>query len=96
MTDNLIYHEKISSNKTEALFVALTILFLALTLWRVDSRGWDGLAITFAVFCAIFIFYSLNYRTLVIRLTSETSETHIRPLHMDSPTGQYRRLPTRR
>ena len=72
MTDNLLYHEKLTSAKTEALFVALTLLFLSLTLWRVDSRGWDGLAITLAVFCAIFIFYSLNYRTLVIRLTYET------------------------
>lgn len=71
MTDNLIYHEKISSNKTEALFVALTLLFLAFTFWRVDSRGWDTLAITLAVFCAIFLFYSLNYRTLVIHLTPE-------------------------
>ena len=72
MIDNPIYQEKVTSNKTEALFVALTLIFSLLTLWRVDGRGRDGLAVTFAVFCAIFIFYSLNYRTLVISLTSES------------------------
>ena len=72
MTEPPIYQEKITSNKTEALFVALALIFSLLALWRVDGRGRDGLAVTFAVFCAIFIFYSLNYRTLVISLTSES------------------------
>ena len=72
MTDNLLYHEKLTSAKTEALFLALTLLFLALALWRVDSLGLDGLAIAFAVFFGLFLFYSLNYRTLIIHLTSES------------------------
>ncbi len=72
MTSIPIYTEKITSRKTEALFIALALLFLLLAFWRMDSRGWDGFAIMFAVFCAIFIFYSLNFRTLLIRIASES------------------------
>lgn len=72
MTDEPIFQEKIASNKTEALFVTLTLLFLALSIWRVKSIGLDGLAILFAVLCAVFLFYSLNFRTLFIQLTAET------------------------
>jgi hypothetical protein len=68
---NILYNEKLTSAKTEALFLGLTLLFLLLTLWRVDSRGWDGLAITLVVFFGIFLFYSLNYRTLVIHISPD-------------------------
>ena len=39
MTEPPIYQEKITSNKTEALFVALALIFSLLALWRVDGRG---------------------------------------------------------
>lgn len=32
----------------------------------------DALAVTLFVFCGIFLFYSVNYRTLVIQLTAHT------------------------
>ena len=69
-TDDLLYTEKLSSNKTQALFLALTILFLLLLIWRVITAGLDVLAVAYTCFFIFFLFYSLNYRTLVIRLTS--------------------------
>ena len=37
MNDDLLYHERITSNRTEALFLALTILFFLLLVWRVNG-----------------------------------------------------------
>jgi hypothetical protein len=71
-TNDLIYTEKISSNKTEALFLALMILFLLLLIWRVNVGSWDVLAVVFLCFFIFFFFYSVNYRILMIRLTSES------------------------
>ena len=71
-TNDLIYTEKISSNKTEALFLALTLLFLLLLIWRVSAGSLDALAGAFLFFLVIFFFYSVNYKTLIIRLTSES------------------------
>ena len=50
MTDDLIYNEKVSSNRTEALFMALTILFFLLLIWRVNAGSLDLLAAVFSVF----------------------------------------------
>jgi Ca2+/Na+ antiporter len=71
-TSDLIYTERISSNRTEALFLGLMILFLLLLIWRVNIGGLDVLAIVFLCFFSIFLFYSVNYRTLIIRLASES------------------------
>ncbi len=71
MTEDTLYHERISSNRTEALFLALTIIFLSLSIWRVIASGLDILAIILLGLFCFFSFYSVNYRTLVIRLTSE-------------------------
>lgn len=70
--DDLLYVERLSSNKTEAFFLALTILSLLLLIWRVNTSGLDVLAVAFTCFFIFFLFYSLNYRTLVIRLTQQT------------------------
>jgi Ca2+/Na+ antiporter len=72
MTDNFIYDERVSSNRTELLFLALMALFASLSIWRVNVGGLDVLAIIFLCLFGMFLFYSLNYRTLVIRLTSES------------------------
>lgn len=66
-----IYEEKLSSQKTAYLFIALVLAFLALTLWRVNSRGTNGLAITFTVLFLVFIFYTINYKTLIVRVFPE-------------------------
>ena len=70
--DRDVYNEKLSSAKTEILFVVLTLIFLALFAWRRSSVGWNGWTITFLCLSAFFLFYSINYRTLKIQLTSET------------------------
>jgi Ca2+/Na+ antiporter len=72
MTDNLIYHERVSSTWTEVLFLALTLLFLLLLIWRMNAASLDILAAIFSCFFILFLFYSLNYRILIIRLTSKS------------------------
>jgi hypothetical protein len=70
--DDLIYHEKVSSKKTGALFLTLAVLFLMLFGWRVVAVSLDLLAgVLLGLFC-FFLFYTLNYRTLEIRLSSES------------------------
>jgi len=72
ITDDLIYNERVSSNRTEALFLALTLLFFLLLIWRVNASSRDVFAAVFFCFFSLFLFYSLNYRTLIIRLTPES------------------------
>lgn len=71
MKKNILFYERLSSNKTEALFLVLAILFLALLAWRVSAAGLDGLAVFCLLFFIVFLFYAVNYRTLVIHLDSE-------------------------
>ena len=70
--DNLIYNEKVSSKWTAVLFLALTILFSLLLIWRVVSSNLDFLAVVFFCLFALFLFYSVNYRTLIVRITEES------------------------
>ena len=72
MNDQLLFNEKVVSKRTEILFVALALLFLLLLTWRIISAGQDLLATILLFFFCIFLFYSLNYRTLIIRLTAES------------------------
>ena len=72
MTENLIYEERVSSNKTEALFLGFTILFLMLLIWRMSTGSPDILSAIFFFICVFFLFYSVNYRTLIIRLNPES------------------------
>ena len=71
MSDPVIYCEKVTSKKTEFLFVALTLLYLILLIWRVMISSLDILAGVFLFLFCFFLFYSFNFRTLIIRLTSE-------------------------
>lgn len=66
-----IYTERLSSPRTQALFIALTLLFGVLLAWRVTARGLDGLAIAFLCLSSLFLFYTVNYRTLSITLTAQ-------------------------
>ena len=72
MTDDLIYHERVSSNRTEALFLALTLLFFLLFIGRATVGHLDVLAAIFFGLFGLFLFYSVNYRTLLIRLAAES------------------------
>ena len=55
-----IYKEKLSSKKTENLFITLMLIFLVFTLWRASSYGLDGTTITCAIFFLFFLFYVLD------------------------------------
>lgn len=72
MTNNLIYEERVFSNKTEALFLGFTILFLMLLIWRMSTGSPDILSAIFFFIFVFFLFYSVNYRTLIIRLNPES------------------------
>ena len=67
-----IYEEELSSNKTEALFLVLTFVALLLLVWRAMVTGIGFMTVTFFCLFGLFFFYSLNYRTLIIRLTPES------------------------
>jgi hypothetical protein len=72
MTGNEIFYERLSSNRTEALFLVLTFLFFRLHRRRYNRA--DRLDLFAALFFILFVFFgfcSLNYRTLIIRLTEE-------------------------
>lgn len=68
------YYERLSSGRTEALFVTLMLLFLGLRVWRGRVAGRSRLTTAFFGLSAFFLFYSLNYRTLNIHLTPEHLE----------------------
>ncbi len=67
-----IYIEKLQSNLTTGLFIALAVIFLALFGWRVTSVGWKFTPGLFLFLCIFFLFYIFNYRTLQIKITEES------------------------
>ncbi len=67
----MIYQERLSSNRTLALFAALTAIFSGLLIRRVSVRNLDGWGIAFLILAAIFLFYSINYRVLHIHLDNQ-------------------------
>ncbi len=70
MTTTFRYQEELTSNRTECLFVLLTIGFTALFLRQVESGRFDWFAALLLFFAVFFFFYAANYRTLRIRLTA--------------------------
>jgi hypothetical protein len=52
--------------------VALAAIFFLLFLWRMNARGLDILSAVFIAFSGFFLFYLVNYRTLIIHLTPES------------------------
>lgn len=70
--DDLKYAERVTSRRTQLLFLALTLLFLLLAVWRVSAARLDALAVVSLCLFGFFLFYSVNYRTLIIRLASES------------------------
>jgi hypothetical protein len=70
-TGRKIYEERLSSPRTLGLFAGLTLLFLILFLWRISTATIDAAGFVLFLLFGLFLFYSLNDRMLVIRLTSE-------------------------
>ena len=61
MSIPVIYSEEVTSKKTEFLFVALTLLFFILLIWRVMVSSLDILAGVFLFIFCFFLFYSFNF-----------------------------------
>ena len=72
MQEPTLYQEHLSSTRTEALFIVLTLVPLAAFAGRVQVAGLDGWSIALLLVAALFLFYSFNYRTLVIRIGPES------------------------
>jgi hypothetical protein len=69
-SQTVLHAERLSSKKTEALFLGLALATLLLALWRQSVAGGTLATLLFAGFL-FFLFYALNYRTLTIRLTRD-------------------------
>ncbi len=71
MKGEIFYEEGVTSRKTQALFLSLAGQFTGMALWsrKFPKRGL--LSIISFFFASFFLFYSLNYRKLRIRLTPE-------------------------
>jgi hypothetical protein len=65
---NLFYEEKLTSKRTEALFLALMILFGLLFFWRVSVSGLEWIGIVVGYLSVLFLFYVINFKMLIIRL----------------------------
>jgi hypothetical protein len=72
MNDKVLYEERITSNKTEALFILLTLLPTLLFFWSTKTGRKGKLKAVFLFLSILFLFYSLSYRTLIIRLSSRS------------------------
>jgi len=64
-----VYVERVSSNRTEAFVVALTLASLLVLAWRMNSRGLDRWGVLLLAVAAYLLFCALNYRTLLIQVT---------------------------
>jgi hypothetical protein len=71
MEENIYYTENVSSKRTEALFIALTLLSGTLLIWQASTLVMDLLVYIFSGLFLVFLFYSINYRILTIRLTQQ-------------------------
>jgi hypothetical protein len=71
MAGDHVFKEGLSSNRTEGLFVALTILFLSIFVWRIKIVGAGFLTSLLLFFFIFFLFYAINYRTLYICFRAE-------------------------
>lgn len=66
-----VYEERISSRRTEALFILLASLFLLLWTQRREAGPTGRASTLFLASFVSFLFCALNYRTLQITLTPE-------------------------
>lgn len=67
----MIYQERLTSERTLALFAALTAVFAGLFVWQLSNNGMDGWGIAFLILAVFFLFYTVNYRVLKIQIAGE-------------------------
>lgn len=66
-----VYTESVSSRRTQALFVVFTLLWLAAFAVRAAAMERDWLTNLFLGLALFFLFYALNYRTLLVVMSAE-------------------------
>lgn len=67
-----MYSEELSSVKTQALFVLLTLVFFSLFGLSLSINHWGGWTVTFLCISLFFFSYILNYRTLKISIKPDS------------------------
>jgi hypothetical protein len=81
------YLEKISSKKTGLLFIALSLVFLTLAIWRYLASGLNTLTWVLLFFCGFFLFYVINFRSLLIHLTADSLRLKFGLFHWTIPAN---------
>lgn len=71
MSQQQAYKERLTSNWTEALFIGLTLTFAALAWWQISGGGPDFFIGLFSFLTIFFLFYTLNYRTLLVSIDQQ-------------------------
>jgi hypothetical protein len=86
-TDGPVYEERVTSGRTQALFWGLAILFYLLLTLRMAASGPDAMGAVFLVLATLFLFYSLNFRVLVIRISLEALRLRFGVFRCTIPLG---------
>ena len=68
-TPDVVYEERVSSRRTEAVCIALALVFLALSAIRRSRSGFGYVAALLLLAGYFFLFYTINCRTLIVRMT---------------------------
>ena len=87
MNGSAIYYESVSSKKTTRLFVVLAAVFFIFAVWRSAVRDFDTLAGVLLFFSGFFLFYVINFRTLVIQLSPEALRLDFGIFHWTIPVS---------
>ena len=95
MVENRVYNETLSSAKTYALFVTLTVVFTLLSIWRWLVAGTNTWMIVLIFFAVFFLFCSINYRTLKTRITPGTVRLTFGIFTWEDRYHQHRNLSSR-
>lgn len=69
--EDLLYQERLTSTGTQGFFLTLTLVFFIPFMVRVQAAVCDWLTLAFAFFAGMFLFYTVNYRLLAIRVTKK-------------------------
>lgn len=69
---NVLYNEKVRSNKTSLLFVILALVFFTMFGWRFSVVGYRFVPGLYAFLGLFFCFYVINFRELEILITDQT------------------------
>ena len=68
---DVVYEEKVRSRWTSALFLFLTCIFFVTCIWNMTADGPFAFTLILLFLALTFLFYTINYVTLVIRITAE-------------------------